>query len=75
MENGSLIIAFSAWEMIAVCVLFMLLLPLIFFIASARRRPRLQLPVKEKVITGAPARAVASKPLDEKENEVREPGE
>jgi len=40
MENGSLMRAFGEWEVIAACLFFMLLLPLIFFIASAQRRPR-----------------------------------
>ncbi len=40
MENGSVMRAFVEWEVIAACLFFMLLLPLIFFVASLNRRPR-----------------------------------
>jgi len=40
MENGSLMRALGEWELIAACLFFMLLLPLIFFIASAKRHER-----------------------------------
>ena len=40
METGSLMRALGEWELIAACLFFMLLLPLIFFIASAQRRDR-----------------------------------
>ena len=36
METGSLMLAFGDWEVIAACLFLMLLLPLIFFIASTR---------------------------------------
>jgi hypothetical protein len=58
MEKGSLMLAFGEWEIIAVCIFFMLLLPLIFFIASARRRPYRSASVKEK----ADSRHRAGKP-------------
>jgi hypothetical protein len=55
MENGSFMVAFGEWEVIAACAFLMLLLPLIFFIASGRRWPRPATPVRK-----SPRRAVAA---------------
>jgi hypothetical protein len=38
MESGLFLRIFSSWEMIAACLVFMFLLPLIFFAASRPKK-------------------------------------
>ena len=60
-------LAFSGWEVIAACVFLMFLLPLIFFIASVRRRPRLpQSERKKHMLRAAPSSAAAATVVNER---------
>jgi hypothetical protein len=61
MENGSFMVAFGEWEVIAACVFLMLLFPLIFFIASGRRWPRPATPVRKRPLRAAAAAKTAAK--------------
>ncbi len=66
METGSIARVLGAWEIVAACFFFMLLLPLIFFVASRKRLPR-RTPVAKR----APSRARArpARPADGEDND------
>jgi cytochrome bd-type quinol oxidase subunit 1 len=75
MENGNLMNAFTEWEVIVVCVLFMFLLPLIFFLASTRRRPQRKQLMKKKHVARARVAVAANDLADGKDNEAQGPNE
>ena len=66
METGSIARILGAWEIVAVCLFFMLLLPIIFFIASRKRLPR-----RSEVQTRPPSRARArpARPADREDHD------
>ncbi len=63
MDSGLYIKVFSSWEVIVVSLLLMLFLPLVFYVASTRSKPRKPAPpVRKPAPRKAPA---APKPSDE----------
>ena len=66
MDSGLLLRIFSSWEMIAACIFLILLLPLVFFIASTTSRPRIAPRIKK---------APAARKRPEMPTEEGEPGE
>jgi hypothetical protein len=46
MESGQLVHVFSSWEVIVSCLLLLFLLPIVFFVASARSPVRRALPAR-----------------------------
>ncbi|HVO39300.1 MAG TPA: hypothetical protein VMV03_09765 [Spirochaetia bacterium] len=67
METGSIARVLGTWEIVAVCLFFMLLLPIIFFTASRKRLPR-RAPVQKRAPSRArarPARPAGSEDDDE----------
>ena len=56
MDSGLYIKVFSSWEVIVVSLILMLLLPLVFFVASTRSKPRKPAPpVRKPAPRKAPA--------------------
>ncbi len=79
MENGSILRVFVEWEVIAACLVLMLLLPLIFFLASVKRRePR---PAQKATARRGPAqrasaqRAPVQRPPAQPEDERSTPAQ
>jgi hypothetical protein len=66
MESGQFVHIFSSWEVIASCLLLMFLLPLVFFVASARS------PVRRPAAVRVAARVKPKKPPREKAGEEAE---
>jgi hypothetical protein len=69
MDSRLLLRIFSSWEMIAVCIFLILLLPLVFFIASTTSRPR----IAPKAKKATPARKRPEKPAEGEPEEQEEP--
>ena len=75
MDSGLLLRILSSWEVIAACIFLILLLPLVFFIASTTSRPR----VAPKTTKAPAARKRPEKPpegepaVEEPEDVRREP--
>ena len=70
MESGLYLSLFSSWEMIAVCIFLILLLPLVFFIASTAGRRRVA-PRTRKVVA-TPTRGAPEPEPDEEEPQGRD---
>jgi hypothetical protein len=55
MDSGLLKSVLFSWEVIAVCIALMLLLPLVFYVASTRSRRKLAPPPFAKPLKAKPA--------------------
>jgi hypothetical protein len=74
MDSGLFLSIFSSWEMIGACLFVMLVLPLVFFVAStrSRRRPARRVPASHKSRTARkPAAAAPQPPVVEPTEEDR----
>ncbi len=69
MESGQFLHILSSWQVIASCLLLMFLLPLVFFVASARSPVRRPVHARPAAGRGAARKAPAKPPREESESE------